>query len=136
MPVAAGRATLIVGALRRANGVYSGDYRIKVFPYFFKSEKGRLAIIVPDESLAMINQGKAAAVTGTATTSGKGGLTRRIGATALPVDINRGSLKLWFMAGDREMIFESAYHFSENMTAAVPAPPPETNLSCNAIHSP
>ena len=95
MPIAAGKATLTIGALRRADGVYSGDYRIKVFPYFFKNEKGRLAIVVSDESLAEINQGKVVAITGTATTSGKGGQSRHIEATATPADINHGTLKLW-----------------------------------------
>ena len=51
MPVAAGRATLIIGALQRTNGVYAGDYKLKVFPYFLKNEKGRLAIVVSDKSL-------------------------------------------------------------------------------------
>ena len=58
MPIAAGKATLTIGALQRADGVYSGDYKIKVSPYFFKHEKGRLAIVVSDESLAGINLGK------------------------------------------------------------------------------
>jgi hypothetical protein len=114
MPVAvAGKATLTVGALQRADGVYSGDYKVKVSPYFFKNEKGKLAIVVSDESLADINQGKVTAIIGTATTSGKGGRSRHIDATATPADINRGTLKLWFTAGDRKMIFEPAYHFSE-----------------------
>ena len=117
MPVAAGKATLTIGALQRANGVYSGDYKIKVFPYFFKNEKGRLAIIVSDESLAEVNQGKVAAITGTATTSGKGGKSRHIEATATPADINHGKLKLWFTAGKRKMIFEPAYHFAGKGTA-------------------
>ena len=120
MPVAAGRATLIIGALQRADGVYSGDYKIKVFPYFLKNEKGRLAIIVSDESLAGLNQGKVAAIIGTATTSGKGGRSRHIDATATPADINCGTLKLWFTtAGNRKMIFEPAYHFVGKGTAVV-----------------
>src|ERR1035438_6386185 len=101
MPVAAGTATLIIGALQRVNGVYTGDYKIKVFPYFLKNEKGRLAIVVSDKSLAAV-------------TSGKGGKSRPIEATATPVDNNRGKLKLWFTAGDRKMIFEPAYHFVGN----------------------
>jgi hypothetical protein len=64
MPIAAGKATLTIGALQRVDGVYSGDYKIKVFPWFLKNEKGRLAIVVSDESLAEINQGKAAAMSG------------------------------------------------------------------------
>jgi hypothetical protein len=118
-PVAAGKATLTIGALQRTNGVYSGDYKIKVSPYFWKNEKGRLAIIVSDESLAKINQGKAATIIGTATTSGKGGICRHIDATATPANMNRGRLKVWFTSGERIMIFEPAYHLSEKGTAAV-----------------
>ena len=117
MPVAGGKATLIIGALQRANGVYSGNYKIEVFPYFFKNEKGRLTIAVSDESLVKINQGKITAIIGTATTSGKGGRSRHIDATATPANNNCGMLKLWFMAGNRKMIFEPAYHFVENRTA-------------------
>ena len=120
MPVAAGKATLTIGALRRADGIYSGDYKIKVFPYFLKTEKGSLAIVVSDESLAEINQGKVAAIIGTATTSGKDGRSRHIDATATPAD------KLWFTAGNRKMIFEPAYHFAGNGTAAVLAQTTET----------
>src|SRR5664279_87648 len=120
MTVAAGRATLIIGALQRTNGVYAGDYKLKVFPYFLKNEKGRLAIVVSDESLAEASQGKVVTITGTATSSGKGGETRHIDATATPADINRGTLKLWFTtAGNRKMIFEPAYHFAGNGTALV-----------------
>ena len=117
MPVAGGTATLIIGALQRADGVYLGDYTIKVSPYFFKNEKGRLAIVVSDESLTKLNQGKAAAIIGTATTSGIGGRSRHIDATATPTNINRGRLKLWFMSGSREMVFEPAYHFAGNGAA-------------------
>jgi hypothetical protein len=127
MPVAAGRATLIIGALQRVDGIYSGNYKIKVFPYFLKNEKGRLAIVVSDKSLAGINQGKVEAIIGTATTNGKGGRSRHIDATATPADLNRGTLKLWFTtAGNRKMVFEPAYHFAGTGTAAVLAEATET----------
>ena len=120
MPVeAGGKATLTIGALRRVGGVYTGDYKVTVFPYFLKNEKGTLAIVVPDEALAKINQGKVVSITGTATTSGKGEPSRPIEAIATPADINHGNLKLWFMAGDRKMIFEPAYHFAGKNTTAV-----------------
>jgi len=119
MPVDAGKATLTIGALQRVGGVYTGDYKVTVFPYFLKNEKGTLAIIVPDESLAKINQGQVVAITGTATTGGKGERARPIEAMATPADINHGNLKLWFMAGDRKMIFEPAYHFAGKNTTAV-----------------
>jgi hypothetical protein len=130
MPVAAGKATLTIGALQRVDGVYSGDYKINVFPYFFKNEKGRLAIIVSDKSLAEISHGKVAAITGTATTSGQGSRSRPIAATATPADINHGTLKLWFTTtGGRKMIFEPAYHFTGKAPAAALAQTTKTNLT-------
>jgi len=131
MAVAAGKATLTIGTLHRAEGVYRGNYKISVSPYFFKNEKGKLAIVVSDEALAQISQGKVAEINGTATTSGKAGRSRHIDATATPADINRGTLKLWFMAGNRKMIFQPAYHFAETATAAVPAETTKTNLASN-----
>jgi len=130
VPVAAGKATLTIGALQRTNGVYTGDYKLKVFPYFVKNDKGRLTITVSDAALAKVSEGKVAAVTGTAT-SGKSGRSRHIEATATPADGNHGTLKLSFIAGNRKMIFEPAYHFAETATAAVWTPAAETNLADN-----
>ena len=113
MPIAAGKATLTIGSLQRTNGIYSGDYKVSVTPYFFKNEKGRLAIAVSDESLTKASQGKIVAITGTATTSGDNGKARHIDATATPASTDHGKLKLWFMSGDRKMIFEPAYHFAD-----------------------
>ena len=128
MPVAAGKATLTIGTLQRADGIYTGGYRINVSPYFYKNEKGRLNIIVSDESMAKLSRGKVAAITGSATTSGKGGATRHIDATATPANNDQGTLKLWFMSGDRKMIFEPAYHFAEIQTPAMLA---QTNMTSN-----
>jgi hypothetical protein len=124
MPITAGKVTLTIGALQRSNGVYLGDYRITVSPYFFKNEKGKLAIVVSDESLAKLSHGKVAAIIGTATTSGKGGDSRHIDATATPADPNRGKLRLWFKGGNREMIFEPAYHLADNGTPVAAAMAP------------
>ncbi|MGD0813102.1 MAG: hypothetical protein ABSA83_05820 [Verrucomicrobiota bacterium] len=131
MPIALGKATLTIGALERVDGIYSGDYKIRLSPYFFKKERGRLAIVVSDGSLARLNLGKVTAIIGTATTSGKSGASRRIDAMATPADVNRGTLKLWFAAGERKMIFEPAYHFAGKGTAALPAQGNETELTSN-----
>src|ERR1035438_962868 len=93
MPVAEGKATLTIGALKRADGIYTGDYKIKVFPYFLKNEKGRLAIVVSDKSQAAVTHGIVAAIIGTATTSGKGGKARHIEATATPINRDHGTLR-------------------------------------------
>jgi hypothetical protein len=104
------KATLSIGPLQRTDGIYAGDYQMKVSPYFFKGEKGTLAIVVSSESLAKVTRGIPAEITGTATTSGTGE-TRRIDATATPWDNHRGALKLWFISGDRKMIFNTSYCF-------------------------
>ena len=127
MPVAAGKATLIIGPLQRTNGIYTGDYKLKVFPWFFKNQTGTLAIVVSDASLAEAGQGRVVAITGTATTSGKGGQSRPIAAIATPVNMDHGTLKLWFTtAANRKMIFEPAYHFTGNEAATFLAKITET----------
>jgi hypothetical protein len=132
MPVAGGKATLTIGTLKRVKGVYEGAYKMTVSPYFFKNEKGSLAIVVPDESLAKIAAGKVANVVGTAITSGKDGASRHVDAIAMPSGTNGGKIKLWFLAGDRQMVFEPAYHFAEKESAAAgartAAPRPASNV--------
>jgi hypothetical protein len=134
MPVAAGKATLTIGPLRRSDGVYSGDYKINVFPYFLRNDKGRLAIVVSDEALAKITQGNVAGIIGTATTSGPSGRSRHIDAIAMPVDSNHGTIKLWFTAGNRQMIFRPAYRFAGKETAGV-VKLTETNFASNLQRS-
>ena len=109
MPINVGKATLTIGVLQRTNGVYSGEYKMDVSPYFFKSEKGKLEIVVSDESLAKVGQGKMVAIVGTAISPD--GKTRPIAAKATPTGSEGGRLKLWFTAGDRRMVFESVYRF-------------------------
>jgi hypothetical protein len=117
-PVAAGKATLTIGPLQRTNGTYIGEYKLKVFPYFFKNEKGHLVIIVPDKSLAEAGHGKVLTITGTAVTDGKSGKHWPIVAVVTPIDMDHGTLKMYFTAGTRKMIFDSTYHFSgSNETA-------------------
>jgi hypothetical protein len=127
MRVAAGKATLSIGVLQRTNGSYTGAYTMKVAPYFYKSEHGTLKIIVSDESLAKLGRGTVATITGTATTSGTNGKTRHIDATATPENGDRGKLKLWFLSGERKMIFEPTYEFRDNRLP--PAPVAQSTLN-------
>lgn len=111
--VAGGKAVLTIGPLRRTGEIYAGDYQMKVSPYFFKSEKGRLAINVPDATLALVTNLRPAEITGTATTKGEGSEPRRIDATATPTNHHQGNLKLWFVSGDRKMVFHTSYQLEE-----------------------
>jgi len=99
-----------------------------VFPYFLKNDRGRLAILASDDSMAEINVGKITEISATAT-SGKDARSRPIAATVRPADVNHGTLKLCFTVGGRKMIFEPAYHFAENATPVVLTHTIATNLA-------
>jgi hypothetical protein len=109
--VAGGKCKLTIGPLRPAGDIYAGDYATKVSPYFFKSEDGKLAIVIPRESIEKASRGVAVEITGTATENGKGGKTRRIDVTATPLDGRQGTLRLRFLADGREMVFDTRYKF-------------------------
>jgi hypothetical protein len=129
MPLTTAKATLIIGPLTHTNSLYVGDFKVTVFPYFFKSDRGRLAINVPDKALAAVNQGKTVTVTGTSTST-KNSIIRHIEITATPKDCDHGTISLWFMVGDQKMIFTPAYHFADKAMASAIAPtlPPTINL--------
>jgi len=124
MPLTTAEATLIVGPLTRSNGTYVGEFKVNIFPYFFKSDRGRLSINVPDQALAAMNKGKPVAVNGTST-SAKNGVVRRVEITAMPQDRDHGTVSLWFLAGDQKMIFTTSYHFTNHAvaTAGTTTPP-------------
>lgn len=111
--VSGARATLTIGALRPAQSLYEGDYSITVSPYFFKNQKGKLGVVISAESIAKAAEGKVVHITGTATENGKNGKTRRIEAIATPADSNCGMLKLSFMAGGQQLVFDTKYRFVE-----------------------
>ena len=113
-----GKATLTIGPLRLTNAVYTGNYKVKVFPYFLKNDRGRLAIIASDESIAQLNAGKTMEISATATSS-KDARSRPVAVTVTPADINHGTLKVRFTVGDRNMVFEPAYHLVGNTTPVV-----------------
>jgi hypothetical protein len=112
--VAGGKATLIIGPLRRTNDIFGGAFEMKVVPYFFKNDKGTLAIEITAESFAKASKGLTVDITGTATTKGKNGvIVRKINAVATPADDYHGALKLWFDIDDRKMIFNTHYRLVE-----------------------
>src|ERR1044071_6386620 len=55
--VAGGKATLTVSPLRRIKDIFEGEFDMKVAPYFFKNDKGKLAIVVSDEAIAKVSAG-------------------------------------------------------------------------------
>jgi hypothetical protein len=110
--VPGGKATLTVGVLTRRAETYVGEYKLKVSPYFFKNESGKLSIDVSDETLKKLDGGAGVEFSGQATRSGDG-KTRQINGNATPLDPKQGTVKLRFMAGTREMLFNTSYRFDE-----------------------
>ena len=108
-----GKASLIVGALRRNAGTYIGEYEVTVSPYFFMSEKGTLSMIVSDESLRKLTQGIPVSVTGQATTK-KSGKTRAVNAKLTPAVKGRGSVTISFTEVDTKLIFKTSYQFGND----------------------
>ena len=106
--VSTAKATLIIQPLTRKGEIFAGDYEMKVTPYFFKSESGKLEIHIPNESLAKAEQGFPVEITGTALTDGET-VKRKINARATPKDKSSGELKVWFMADERQMVFNTSY---------------------------
>ncbi|HEY6229602.1 MAG TPA: hypothetical protein VI282_20945 [Verrucomicrobiae bacterium] len=112
--VAGGKAILTVSPLRRIKDMFEGEFDMKVAPYFFKNDKGKLAIIVSDEAMAKVSAGSTVDITGTATTkAGKSSVVRHIIAEATPLDAQHGMLKVWLTVDERELVFQTKYWFVE-----------------------
>lgn len=126
MSLPTAKATLIIGPLICSNHVYVGEFKVKVFPYFFKNQRGLLAINVPEEAQAAFNQGKPVTVSGTATST-KDGHVRQVQIMATPKDSDHGAVNLWFNAANQKMIFNPAYHFTNDATAMASALPPSSS---------
>ena len=112
--LAGGTANLTVKPLTRQGVTYVGDYQLKVSPYFFKSEKGRISILFTDDSLHLIAQGKPVKFAGTATTNGSG-KTRPINGTATPSANDRGSVKFAITTVNGALIFTSPYRAGDKI---------------------
>jgi len=109
--VAGGKCTLTIGPLRATGDIYGGEYYTKISPYFFKNEEGRLAILITREAIDQACAGRTVEITGTATQNGKDHKSRRIDATATPLDGRQGTLRFRFQSGEREMVFDTRYRF-------------------------
>ena len=110
--LAGGTAELVVGTLSRDAFEYVGDYRIKVFPYFFKNESGRLFIKVSDPALRRMVQGQVTGFSGHAETNGSG-LTRKITAQAMPSASGQGALTFTVATENGPLVFNTSYRIGK-----------------------
>lgn len=109
-----GTVSLTMPAFLRRNGSYEAAYTAKVFPYFFSSEAGQLAIEISDAQLRQLERGEAVDFTGRGVRAD--GAERRVEGKATPTDARTGKLKVRVFVSKRiELIFNTTYRF--------PAPP-------------
>ena len=110
--VSGAKATLTIDPLVRNGESFQGDYQMKVTPFFFKSETGKLEIFVSNESLAKATNGIPVDITGTALTHGEE-VKRKVNARATPRGKDSGELKVWFKVDERDMVFQTTYRLLE-----------------------
>ena len=108
--VALGKASLIVSLLTHRDGNYVGEYRLKVKPYFFKSEKGSLLLAASDDAVGKLQAGTAINFTGQAVTY-KDGRTHIVLGRATPSSRDRGSVTFSIVTDDARIVFNTSYHF-------------------------
>ncbi len=107
-----GKVTLIVGTLARKDGYISGDYKAKVFPYWFMGEHGTFRLKASDEDFARIAKGEVVEFSGDAQSSDKE--VRKITGRATPADATTGKFKVRIFVTEKiQLIFNSTYKFSE-----------------------
>src|SRR5882757_4032871 len=79
-----GSVTMTMPRFTRRGDTYSSTYHARVFPYFFSSEKGKLSIKIPDETLRKLERGETIQFTGEGANSD--GESRRIEGRVVPTD--------------------------------------------------
>ena len=108
-----GKVSLAMSPLTRRGNVYTSDYSVKVFPFFFFNERGRISIEVSAEQLQQLARGETVDLKGHASNSR--GAERRIGGRAVSDSIggDRGKIKVrvW-VSKNIELIFNTAYRFT------------------------
>ncbi len=111
--LAGGTAKLDAGPLRRDGSAYVGGYEIKVIPYFFKNETGRLFIHVPTEAFDHMVDGLPTSFTGRATTS-RTGQTRKVTARATPSANDHGDLTFTVATDNGPLVFNTSYRIGRH----------------------
>jgi len=105
-----GKATLTVSPLTPQGGNFVGDYQLKVRPYFFKSEKGRLLLAISDEAIRKLQAGTALNFTGNAVTR-KDGRTHTVVGRVTSSSGGCGSVTFSIVTDDAKVVFNTFYHF-------------------------
>ncbi len=102
-----GSVTLIPGVFRREGSTLAATYTVKVFPWFFWGETGRITITLSDAELASLNKGEVVEFTGDGVNQKH--KPRKVTGRAQPADATSGKFKIRIAADGYELIFNSTY---------------------------
>jgi hypothetical protein len=109
--VSLGNAKLIVSPLvQKKETIYTGDYQLKVIPYFFKNQKGGLVLVSSGNLVGKLSQGKAVEFTGKATNTADG-TSKVVRGKATPSTPDQGAVTFSILTDNGEMVFDTFYHF-------------------------
>lgn len=101
-------ASLIVGELSHENGAFRGDYAIKITPFAFKNEEGRLDLKITKADALKLSQGQAVEFSGTAT-SNKRNKEQGVKGKTEPTGATGGNVSFVVTTSDRQIVFNTTY---------------------------
>ncbi len=105
--------SLALAPLTRRGAAYTGDYAVKVFPFFFFNEHGAISIEFSDDQLQRLARGEKVGLKGLARNSA--GAVRRIEGSAVPdaAGADHGKIKVHVWVGRKiDLAFNTAYRLT------------------------
>lgn len=106
--VSMAKANLIVSPLDHQEKAYLGSYELKVTPFTFKSETGKLFLNATDEVVRQMANGESVKFTGKATNA-KGNVKVVTGKTTAAAN-DRGAVSFSVETDNGPMVFNTSYH--------------------------
>lgn len=102
-----GRVSISFSRFARSNGVYAGDYQVRVFPFFYR-ESGHLRIQFNDEQIRRLHQGKTVTFVGEGRS--RSGARRGVVGKATPESLQAGRLLVdVFVTRSIKLVFHTSY---------------------------
>ena len=105
-----GSVTLTTGEFVRHGDNYTTTYEAKVWPWFFWSEHGSIAISMPEAGLLRLAKGERVEFTGEA--RNQKNKPRRVTGYAEQTNPASGRIKVRIDVDDTQLIFNSTYRFN------------------------
>jgi len=106
-------ASLIVSVLNHESGAFRGDYIIKINPFTFKNDEGRLDLKISDADAHKMTRGLAVEFSGKAI-SNKGNKQQGVKGRTDPKTASSGNVSFVVTTADRQIVFNTTYKLVNN----------------------